>query len=84
LSDYFVRCRCLVHRSIIADRLKKSDKAVAEFFEEASVYFSDIVGFTKLAAESQPMEVVRLLNELYSVMDDIISRYDVYKVSLVR
>jgi len=53
---------------------------VAEFFEEASVYFSDIVGFTKLAAESRPMEVVALLNDLYNALDDVISRFDVYKV----
>ena len=53
---------------------------MAEFFEEASVYFSDIVGFTKLAAESRPMEVVALLNDLYNALDDVISRFDVYKV----
>jgi len=54
---------------------------VAEFFEQASVYFSDIVGFTKLAAESRPMEVVALLNDLYRALDAAISRHDVYKVS---
>jgi len=66
--------------SIIADKLKKTDKAVAEFFEEASIFFSDIVGFTKLAAESRPMEVVALLNDLYGTLDDVIAQHDVYKV----
>ena len=66
--------------SIVADKLKQTDKAVAEFFEEASIFFSDIVGFTKLAADSQPMEVVHLLNDLYGTLDDVIAKYDVYKV----
>jgi len=67
--------------SIIADRLKRTEKGVADFFEEASVYSSDIVGFTKLASESRPREVVGLLNDLYGVLDDVLVRHDVYKVS---
>jgi len=72
--------RCTVCWRIIADSMKQGAKAVAEFFDEASVYFSDIVGFTRLAAESQPMEVVRLLNDLYRTLDAVIARHDVYKV----
>ena len=62
--------------------MKQGNKGVAEFFEEASVYFSDIVGFTKLASESQPMEVVGLLNDLYGALDVVIARHHVYKVYL--
>ena len=62
--------------------MKYSEESTADFFEEASVYFSDIVGFTKLAAASRPMEVVELLNDLYSVLDEVIANHDVYKVRL--
>jgi len=51
-----------------------------ELYKEASVYFSDIVSFTTLASESTPMEVVDFLNDLWTVFDDIINKFNVYKV----
>jgi len=64
----------------VADSLKLGSNVMPELYKEASVYFSDIVSFTTLASESTPMEVVDFLNDLWTVFDDIINKFNVYKV----
>jgi len=59
----------------IAERLKDGDKEVSDKYQNTTILFSDLVGFTKMSSEKTPEELVFLLNDLFK-------RFDIRALSL--
>ncbi|CAF0750645.1 unnamed protein product [Adineta ricciae] len=69
----------------IADRLRSGEKAASlcETFESCTILFSDVVGFTSICAVLTPMEVVSILNEMYTKFDKCLETHNCYKVETI-
>ncbi|CAJ0569162.1 unnamed protein product, partial [Mesorhabditis spiculigera] len=67
----------------VADKLKVGQTVAPESFELVTIFFSDVVSFTTLAARCTPMQVVDILNGLYSIFDHVIETHDAYKVETI-
>ncbi|MFP4298886.1 MAG: PAS domain S-box protein [Spirulinaceae cyanobacterium] len=67
----------------IADQLKQYQGSLAERFDEATVLFADIVGFTPLSARISPLELVSLLNQIFSAFDKLADKNGLEKIKTI-
>ncbi|KAL7531833.1 hypothetical protein ACHAXR_004264 [Thalassiosira sp. AJA248-18] len=58
-------------------------QTVLEKFNLVTIFFSDIVGFTSMAGTMRPIQVMKMLNELYTELDKLVEKHQVYKVETI-
>ena len=69
--------------SVIAQRLKLQDSIIADSFEEVTVLFADLVHFTEISAQISPTELVDLLNNIFSVFDQLSEKHGLEKIKTI-
>ena len=67
----------------IAERLKRGESNIAQGHADVTVMFADIVGFTKMTEELSPVETVKILNDVFSMFDEIADKYGVEKIKTI-
>nr|XP_040037946.1 guanylate cyclase soluble subunit alpha-2 [Gasterosteus aculeatus aculeatus] len=67
----------------VAQKLWQGEPVPARKFDDVTMLFSDIVGFTAVCAQCTPMQVISMLNELYTRFDYQCGILDVYKIETI-
>src|ERR1044071_2002048 len=67
----------------IAQKLKAGEETVAESHGEATILFSDLVGFTNLTRRLAPGHLVEVLTDYFSMLDTLTEKHGVEKIKTV-
>jgi len=64
----------------IADRLKNGEQIIADRIDSATVLFADIVDFTRDWDGRSPVDMVRVLSEIFACFDGLANRHGIEKI----
>ncbi|KAL7527018.1 hypothetical protein ACHAXR_002817 [Thalassiosira sp. AJA248-18] len=67
----------------VALALREGRKVEPEHFDSATIFFSDIVGFTPLSSTMSPWKVSDMVDRLYGEMDSLSHKFGVYKLETI-
>jgi adenylate cyclase len=67
----------------IAERLKDGQEIIAESYSDVSVLFADLVGFTQLSSSVSPIQLVHLLNQIFSKFDLLAEKHGLEKIKTI-
>lgn len=67
----------------IATQLKEDSKIIAETFDDVTVLFADLVGFTNLSSQISAIELVELLNRIFSEFDYLTELHSLEKIKTI-
>ncbi len=66
-----------------AEELKNKGRSKARYYRNVSVLFTDFVGFSKIAEDMKPQELVQQLDGYFSKFDEIIEKFDLEKIKTI-
>jgi class 3 adenylate cyclase len=66
----------------VTKRIKKGEE-IADFYEDVTVLFADIVGFTEISQEHPVEEIVSLLDDLFTSFDGFVEEYGLEKIKTI-
>lgn len=67
----------------IAERLKRGEVTIADRYDEVTVLFADLVGFTSWAAPRSPEEVVEVLSRVFTTFDALTAKHGLEKIKTI-
>ena len=70
--------------AVIVPRLRGAERGVvADAFDEVTILWTDMKGFTAFSSTRTPLEVVTFLNAMFSTFDRILDKYVIQKVDVL-
>jgi class 3 adenylate cyclase len=67
----------------IADRLRNGETHIVNSFDEVTVMFADLVGFTALSTQIEPTKLVFFLGQIFSAFDELADRHGIEKIKTI-
>ena len=67
----------------IAERLKRGETTIADGHGDVTVMFADIVNFTRLTERIPPLELIALLNKMFSSFDELAEKHGLEKIKTI-
>jgi adenylate cyclase len=67
----------------IANRLRSGEPVIADRFDDVTLLFADIVGFTVLSASMSPSELLGVLNEVFTAFDELVEQAGLEKIKTI-
>ncbi len=67
----------------VADELTRAPRVIADAFDDVSVLFADVVGFTPMSEQLTPTELVELLDELFAHFDGLVEQAGLEKIKTI-